>query len=142
MLPFSTLPTENLDQVGTEGSGYITLPKWGCISLNEQLAIENLAQDIKHDETKGIKTGDARLKARVITILFQSRLDSEWTLEKTLNPWQVKGPDGKVHTIIPREPLIDALYNWFFSGERLRWEPEPETAAEEDGTKDGKKAKK
>ena len=72
---------------------------------------------------------DLALKQRVVTILFQSRLDREWTLEKTqASVWPVV-VDGETVEIEPDMEMLDALFE-FFMAEQKRHKSNEELESE------------
>jgi hypothetical protein len=115
-LPFRNLtPPEIVDVAGFQ------VPKKGCLTVAEEAAIRDL-HGVIEKEFEGLTQlqADIKLKQRVVTILFQSRLDSSWTLEKTCSDrWEVEAGGDRV-LIEPDMQMLDALYE-FTLNEQKRW---------------------
>lgn len=132
-IPFKTLkPTEVVEVAG------IPIAKRGCLTISEEMAIRDLDVLLRTELNElSAAQQDLELKQRAVTILIQSRLDKEWTLEKTKSPdWE--GVDG---TITPDMEMLDELFNFFMSEQR-RWKTteEIEAVAEENQGKPGKRS--
>lgn len=123
-IPFKTLkPAESVEVAG------ISMQKRGCLTVAEEIAVRELESLLSNDfQAVSAALQDIDLKQRIVTILIQSRIDKEWTLEKTKAPeWD--GVDGKV---TPDMVMLDELFN-FFMAEQRRWKSseEVEEAVEE-----------
>lgn len=124
-LPYKTLKkTEVVDVCG------IPIPKIGCLKYLELDALAEVdAETSKSREDMTPLQVDLLLKLHIVTILIRSRVDREWTFEKTkAYEWEVM-IDGEPQTIEPDADLIDGLFD-FFLNEQKRWksdEPEEET---------------
>lgn len=110
LLPFKTLPKQSVETVdiGDETSGVLSIPKHGCLTVNEELAIAAYYMAVPSE------TPLAAAKVEVVAILLQSRLN------KDLTTADVKA--------LPDFGLVEKLYD-FVLGERRRWQ-EPQPVAE------------
>lgn len=119
-LPFKTQPAKPQEaEIGDPAIGVITLPKYGCLTVTEQLTLSDVWGSVDPDELLNT------VKLRLITPFLQSRLDSDWTYIDT--------------RAIPNFGLIDAIYE-FMNGEARRWvevetTPEAETKKKPTGPK-------
>lgn len=116
MLTFKTL-----DKPETQTISGIDIPKRGCLTVAEELAIRNLGATInKQVEGMTQAQADLELKQQVVSILIRSRLDPNWDIEQTKAPKWVVAVNGETQTIEPDMVLLDGLYE-FFMGEQRRW---------------------
>jgi hypothetical protein len=103
-LPFKTLPkqsTETVD-IGDETCGILPVPKHGCLTVNEELAIAGYFADVAPEVSM------ASVKVEVASILLQSRFDAAWTVEA-------------IRKKIKHFELIEKLYE-FTLNERSHWQ--------------------
>jgi hypothetical protein len=111
-LPFKTLPkqsTETVD-VGDATCGVLPVPKFGCLTVNEELAIAEYFAAVSPEVSMAV------VKAEVASILLQSRFNAEWTIADT--------------KALPDFALVEKLYEFTLS-ERSRWQ-EAQPVAESD----------
>jgi|GEM_PF-2957734 len=107
MLPFKTTATQQGENTALIEDGFgnsIEIPKYGCLTYNEENAISQYYMGLKD----GVSRVDARLSE--ITILLRSRF---------------KLPDLTTDQVAEQAttmPMIDCLYE-FVLGERTRWIP-------------------
>lgn len=107
MLPFKTTVTdkgENTELIEDGFGNSIEIPKYGCLTYNEENAISQYYMTLKD----GVSRVDARLSE--ITILLRSRFNL---------------PNLKTDEVAEQAntmPMIDRLYD-FVLGERTRWIP-------------------
>lgn len=106
-LPFKTLPKQSAEtvDVGDEICGVLPVPKHGCLTVNEELAIAEYFASVSPEVSM------ASVKVEVASILLQSRFNKEWTIADTKT--------------LPAFELIEKLYE-FTLGERRRWKEEQE----------------
>ncbi|MEG5173291.1 hypothetical protein [Microcoleus sp. B3-D7] len=107
MLPFKTTATQQGENIALVEDGFgnsIEIPKYGCLTYNEENAISQYYIGLKD----GVSRVDARLSE--ITILLRSRFKlPELTTDQVAD---------QASTM----PMIDRLYE-FVLGERTRWIP-------------------
>lgn len=123
------IPFNTLSKPETVNVAGISVPKRGCLTVAEEIATRDLGATIEQ-ETEGMTElqKDLRLKLKIVTILFQSRFDKEWTLEKTQAPrWEVV-IDGQNQLIEPDMVILDELFT-FFINEQRRWKTVAELEA-------------
>ena len=128
------LPYKTLKPVETVEVGGFTIRKRGSLTVAEEHAMRNLGAEIE-TELKDLTPmqSDLALKQRVVTILIQSRLDREWSLEKTqASVWPVD-MDGETAEIEPDMEMLDALFDFFMAEQRRHktiedLEAEPQSA--------------
>lgn len=107
MLPFKTTVADKAENTALIEDGFgnsIEIPKYGCLTYNEENAISQYYIGLKD----GVSRVDARLSE--ITILLRSRF---------------KLPNLKMEEVAEQAstmPMIDNLYE-FVLGERTRWIP-------------------
>jgi hypothetical protein len=114
-ITFTTLsPIETVDIAGFQ------IRKRNCLTVNEEIAIRDLGAVVdKELKELTVLQADLELKQRVITILFQSRLEKTWTLEQTkAAEWTFQSSDGTNLTIEPDMIMLDALYEFFMLEQR------------------------
>ena len=120
-LPFKTFPSEsNWVTIGGSPIGEIQIPKIGSAGLNEYLFYCEQVAQIDEDSSLSPEQKSLRYRLAQATALL-TRLDPEWTLEKTKSPWVCQS-GGETQTFVPSMALIEALGD-FFVNELNRWEP-------------------
>jgi hypothetical protein len=132
-----SLPFKTLRIVETVEVAGFALPKRGCLTVSEEVAIRDLGANLEKI-CKGMNElqADIELKQQVVTILFQSRLDKSWTLEKTRAPeWEIE-LSGQRQLIEPDMLMLDALYEFFITEQR-RGKPLERAEAAESGSANG-----
>jgi hypothetical protein len=111
-LPFKTLPkkSEETVDIGDERCGVLPVPKFGCLTVNEELAIAEYFAFVSPE------TSMAVVKAEIVTLFLQSRINKDWTIADT--------------KALPDFELVAKLYE-FASNERLRWKTQPVAESDE-----------
>ena len=130
------LPFETYIQPESELIAGILIPKRGCLTVAEEIAMRDMAATLT-EKTKDMTElqADIFLKQQVVTILLK-RIDKTWTIEKTqASEWEVT-IDGEVQSIEPDMEMLDGLF-MFAIGEQRRWKTDEPQAEEPAGN--GKK---
>lgn len=120
------LPYKTLRQPETMEVAGFTLPKYGCLTIAEAQAVADLdaASKAKIEEMTPLQA-DLYLKQGIITILFRSRLDQDWTMAHTqAERWTVL-VGGESVEIQPDMAMLDELFD-FFIKEQTRWKTDVE----------------
>lgn len=117
---FKTLPSNaKTAVVGNPHIGEIEIPKYGSLTIGEHTAYFEKVNDLIKNDVDGLL--NINLTLWKTTILIQSRIDPEWTHDKTVSPvWVVTDANDNTVSFKPVFSLLEAIEK-FFDSERNQW---------------------